>query len=391
MNYHLKFAYLYNKKIKFLRKYFSVNVPNKCDILIYNKTLSENITVNIPRIKNIFVLDTSEIIFYLNLKFFFNLFIYFFNKETLFIDLKFGFKRNLLRIIKDSLDFAIINLLEPKLVITYVDNHSRFGRLSKRFKKIRFIAIQNGLRPKWESKERIIHDIYLAFNQNQRIELKKLGWVINEFYNIGSLNAARQFSKLKYEKKKRDLLIVSGWRGNVEIDLNYQEQFKAMEEMHIFLNKIIKKEKYNVEIILRAKKNGEHWFINKYGINEEEYYKKIYGKNCKLIYYGKSHEDIYKEINKSHLCLTNLSTSVFEAFLYSHNGVFLNFHEDNFFFEGLPNEIVLSKFNLEFMEFRIKELIIDGRKRSEEIHKKSKIKANETLMKVEEIIRQKSI
>ena len=97
-----------------------------------------------------------------------------------------------------------------------------------------FIAIQNGCRSRWDTTYTCRHDIYLTFTNQEANLLNKLGWEIKEANNIGSLNAARVFATLKNQNFKNDLLIISCWRGNIEIDFDYLEQYKAMTEMHIF-------------------------------------------------------------------------------------------------------------------------------------------------------------
>ena len=45
---------------------------------------------------------------------------------------------------------ALISKINPKVIITNVDNNPRFGRLFLKFKNIRFVAIQNGSCSRWE-------------------------------------------------------------------------------------------------------------------------------------------------------------------------------------------------------------------------------------------------
>ena len=311
-------------------------------------------------------------------------------KELLLSILIDGSNKGFISYFKDILEETIINRIKPKLVISYIDNYPRFGRLSSKFKDIRFIAIQNGCRSRWDTKDACKHDIYLCFTKQEPNLLNKLGWDIKEAKNIGSLNAARSFATLQHKKFKNDLLIISCWRGNIEIDYDYLEQYKATKEMHIFLNSLIKKENYNAKIILRSGKDSHHWFVKKFNLNEEEYIKNIYGNNCEIIenkhYTKKGGKDIYEEIHKSHLSVSFLTSAILEGHIYGHNCLYLNFYKNDFYHQDFPKEIVFSKKNKILLESEIKRRINYSKKRSEDISLLSKSKSKDTLNKFGSII-----
>lgn len=297
-----------------------------------------------------------------------------------------GFNKHSMRIIKDCYHAAVLNHLKPNLVITFIDNNPRFGRLSRNFSRIRFLAIQNGCRSSWETVEACKHDIYLSFYDRDSITLRKLGWEINQSLSIGSINAARVFAFIKNEKVKRDILIISSWRGNIEIDKDYLNQFNAMQEMHFYLNDLVRKEKYKASIILRSQKNDEHWYVKKFASSEEDFYKKIYGDSCEILYNHSLGNDVYKHINNSYLSVAFLTSAILEGYLYGHKCFYLNFYKDNYYHNNFPLETVIEKNDLSLMSLKIKNKIIESKRIYQEIKKNSKTKSNQTLDSFKKIL-----
>tara|TARA_Y100001933_G_C19009863_1_gene568305 strand:+ start:1309 stop:2472 length:1164 start_codon:yes stop_codon:yes gene_type:complete len=366
---------------KKLNKIFIYKLPEKCDYIIYDEIRNYVFKESISPLRKIFILRNRGLYFYLIPSVLLKTFINICRKKIFFLILVDGFKNGFLRYLVDALHETIISELRPKIVITFIDNNPRFGRLSEKFKGIKFIAVQNGCRSRWDTKEPCIHNIYLTFTNQESIRLNKLGWLINKSKSIGSLNAARVFSSLKRKKVKRDLLIISTWRGDIEIDDHYKNHFKANKEMHIFLSKLIYKEKYNAAIILREQKGNKHWFVKEFGMNEEEFHKNIYGDQCKIIENQFTGENVYKEINDSNLSVAFLTSVILEGHIYGHNCLYLNFHDDNFYHDDFPKEIVISKKDKILIPLRMKEMINDSKNRNNEIYSISKARAKNTIYK----------
>ena len=371
---------LKNKRINIIFK-----LPSS-DVIIWEEVSEKIIREYLPSSKNIFVIKHREICVYLEPILLLNLFRNLLKKELILLMLIDGFKKGFLGYCRDSLDEAIINQIKPKIVITFIDNNPRFGRLSSKFKGIKFIAIQNGCRSRWDTQDVCKHDIYLSFTNQEAKSLSKLGWEIKEAHNVGSINAAKVFASLKSQNIKKDLLIISSWRGNIKIDFDYLEQYKAMTQMHIFLNSLIKKENYNASIILRSRRDGKHWFIQDFNLNEEEYYRNIYGDRCRIIDNKTLEKEIYEEINKSHLSVSFLTTAILEGHIYGHHCVYLNFYKNDFYHQDLPKELVLSNKNKILLESEIKKKINKAKKRSEDIFLISKTNSENTINKFRTIL-----
>ena len=383
----IRFKFIENiySKLKKIRINIIFKLPS-ADVIIWEEVRENIIREYLPSSKKIFVVKYRELCIYLEPTLLLNILRNLLKKELILIILIDGLKKGFLRYFKDSLDEAIINQIKPKLVITFIDNNPRFGRLSSKFEGIRFIAIQNGCRSRWDTQEVCKHDIYLSFLKQEANSLNKLGWEIKEANNIGSINAAKVFASLKSQNFKKDLLIISSWRGNIKIDFDYLEQYKAMTQMHIFLNSIIQKENYNAGIIMRSRREGKHWFIKDFNLNEEQYYRNIYGDRCEIIDNKTLEKEIYEEINKSHLSVSFLTTAILEGHIYGHNCLYLNFYKNDYYHQDLPKELILSNENKYLLESEIKKKINKAKKRSEDIFLISKTKSEHTINKFRKIL-----
>lgn len=256
----------------------------------------------------------------------------------------FSFLKIFLIFLKDMRIKTIIDITNPDLILTFNDNNPRLGRvINKYFIDKEFIAIQNGCRNTWESGPKCIHFDYFAFSSLEKNNLISSGWKIRKYHNVGSLNASINF--LEASKKKvpivRDILIVSSWRGNIKIDDDYIEQMDAMTKMNELLKKFIdKNSNLKVSILLRSEKNSIHWHIPYYDLNEENYYKSIFGKRINLINNEMIGKTCYFETLRSKLSVGFLSSVIYESSIYGLNAMYLNPLNHDSYHKDFPEKIV---------------------------------------------------
>ncbi len=256
----------------------------------------------------------------------------------------FSFFKIILIFLKDMRIKTIIDITNPDLILTFNDNNSRLGRVIKEyFKNKEFIAIQNGCRSTWESGSKCTHFDYFAFSSLEENNLISMGWQIRKYHNVGSLNASINFLD-GYQKKVtqvRDILIISSWRGDIKIDDDYIEQMDAMTKMNQLLSKFIdKNSNLKLSILLRSEKNSMHWHIPYYDLNEENYYKSIFGNKINLIPNKVIGKTCYLEILRSKLSVGFLSSVIYESSIYGLNAIYLNPLEHDLYHKDLPGKIV---------------------------------------------------
>ena len=111
-------------KIIFLSKKI-YKLPKKSDILIFDNTGAEILKTLIPKNTSIEILFTRN------------------ERINILIFLKSIWKVGNL---KENYIFEFISQVEPKIIITYIDNNLFYYSIKKHFPKIKFISIQNGKR-----------------------------------------------------------------------------------------------------------------------------------------------------------------------------------------------------------------------------------------------------
>ena len=72
-------------------------------------------------------------------------------------------------------------------------------------------------------------------------------------------------------------MIVSCWRGNIDYAPDVAESMMSMKKMDLSIAKHLSERKLKSAVILRSERNSDDWFMSEVGLNEEQYYKEIYG------------------------------------------------------------------------------------------------------------------
>ena len=174
----------------------SFNYPKKNKILIFDKVSSET-GCKILGLKKYQILYTrKEVLCF-----------------PILVDLLLKFKLN-------SLNYYIkyIELSDPKIVITFIDNNFIFYQLKKYFRSKKFISIQNGHRmaygdifgflQKNKKIKNLSADMIFTFNKNIMSEYKKK--ISSKFQAIGSLKN-NHVKVGKIIKKKTKFFIVNNY------------------------------------------------------------------------------------------------------------------------------------------------------------------------------------
>ena len=118
-------------------------LPENIDLVIFDNVSLKDLKKNLLKDLNYFVLKTryyeiDEV--YLSLKLF----------KKITKNFKYFFTKNFS--IQDIYFLSLIEVLEPKVVFTFIDNSYQFSSIAQNIddKKIKFIALQNGMRHMWQ-------------------------------------------------------------------------------------------------------------------------------------------------------------------------------------------------------------------------------------------------
>ena len=201
-----------------------------------------------------------------------------------FLNLKFTFKDYIL---------AFISKVNPKVVLTFYDNYLFFYELKNYFPEIKFIAVQNGFRHKFEldnykkhKNKRLFVDYLFTFGKNSDIFYKKF-LRCNNFIHFGSFR--NNNIKLKGSSEKKNILFISTFtlHGYLHKNDNYNVTNKIIKILNIFCEKkkiklfiagtsmknylteknfLLSKlpKKHNVLVVRRKSQYGNYSLINKF-------------------------------------------------------------------------------------------------------------------------------
>lgn len=300
------FATLYKRYNK-LKKYFAFaeikwTLPEKCDVVIYDKTGSDEIFKYLIGFKVDVLEARGES---LNIP---ACILMFFN--SIFWKGKY----------LESYFISYIKIASPKIVITYIDNDSKFYFFSKYLPNSKTIIIQNGVRTPFEScfsnkisSDNCYVDHMLLFNEAIAEKFRKI--ISGNIETIGSLiNNEIEISGL-YEEGT--VLFISQYRDpptenmpfiilNEGVNISWKEFYATEENLINYLQKWCFKNHYKLNISGCNSKNmsSEYFFFQN----------TLYGTKCIWEYFPRENRNSsYELIDSAELVIFVDSTLGYES------------------------------------------------------------------------------
>tara|TARA_B100000963_G_scaffold231741_1_gene202330 strand:+ start:9193 stop:10347 length:1155 start_codon:yes stop_codon:yes gene_type:complete len=225
---------------------------------------------------------------------------------------------------------AYIEEVNPKFVITFIDDAPVFHRLNANYKKDSiFISIQNGLRPqshfKYYTKQSdfLPHKMshFFCFGSSDVKSFKKEGYKVDNYYPFGSLVGGIYWKEIsKKTSIKYDICYVSCWVSESRSDLNENEMKvwradrygnKVLENN---LKKLISENDYSVIIALKYENSTE----------EFEHFYRLFGDTVQYQYSKREEFSTYRAIDKSRLVISLYSTCGAETLGIGRKALFSN-------------------------------------------------------------------
>ena len=281
-------------KIIFLSKKI-YKLPKKSDILIFDNTGAEILKTLIPKNTSIEILFTRN------------------ERINILIFLKSIWKVGNL---KENYIFEFISQVEPKIIITYIDNNLFYYSIKKHFPKIKFISIQNGKR------DNVFFDkLQKNFETAEVDYLFCFGEYIKKIYekNIKSkiitIGSIKNNQIIRRNFNKKGILFISEYttskkkvnfklKKNLAVSANdfWNEPQKKIIN---FLIKYCQKKNIYLKVLARPGNNpSEIMFFDKL--------KKKYKSDFKLVF-PKTIAESYLECDKSEIVITIDSTLGYES------------------------------------------------------------------------------
>lgn len=206
---------------------------------------------------------------------------------------------------------AIIDILEPKVLITYTDNGGLMGKLKSVYPEKLVISVQNGTRCQhpitgWVVGSKI--SVLYGFGDYEKALLDRRGVSVDEYIPAGSLKHGiyRSLHGQKKGKKKRDICFISAYRPNFSD--NPVSAIRLFGKYHkSFFSALVKVCEDNELTLTVAFKTNE--------LSEFEYYKSLdVNGSAKFIANDKKELSSYIAAEDSRVMVALLSSLAFELF-----------------------------------------------------------------------------
>ena len=360
--------YFVLKKIKWIK-----NKSLKTKIIIFDYITLQTLKKYVLKNYQYFVISNrlDKIKLYLSIEIimhFFKNYIFFLNKKLLIQDIYF---------------LTLIEIINPKIVLTMIDNSFQFCKIAKNInnKNIKFIALQASMKHQRKFSTHLYrqgllkknlnlefyYPLYLLLGKYDLKECSENNIKIIKSDFVGSLNLANFLKSIKKKtfKKKYDICLISDHGayhdefGKEKIRL---DNFKLIEKGYIALTKwTIKlsiKNKLKFIFIFKRKKNTHE------SKNEKFYYKKLLSKKdysylLKNSSFNSRHNvyNSYKKVFQSKLTLSVSSTLLREALVTKNKILSCNFTGFKIFDFPIKGLCYFSKINYKKFEERVKNLI----------------------------------
>lgn len=182
--------------------------------------------------------------------------------------------------------FNFIVYVNPKFIVTHIDNNEFFFELKKSFPKIKFIAIQNGLSLAGFSEEQVnlkswYLDYFFVYSDSYKLAYQK--FVEGKIINIGSLiNNEKKIST----NKEKQIIFISQYRKKIKNNkkfYRFKNKDASWEEFYFAEKKVIEfLSSYCLKKDIKLCIAGVYDRINS---REKEFYENIIGNISKKLYW----------------------------------------------------------------------------------------------------------
>ncbi len=330
-------------------------IPTDIDVLIYGEPHSELLISNILDGMSYYVypIDIKKI--YITRKIFFA-----YIKSFKVFDVKKILTKNniiysLIRELLMHWEWCTIKTINPKIVLTIIDNSGLYHWLAKKEKNMKFFAIQNGNRLYKEliNIHKYYHQNLFCFGDHEKRQFMNNKHTVENYYPVGSLKLGifkEKFYKNNY-KIKYDLLIVSQFRPYInkevqDLPSEHAENKINDAKLHEILSRVVRDNNYKTGIILTDLE------IKK----QIKYFSEYYQDNVEYIENNLNILKSYEAVMESKIILGISSTLIIEAFGFNKKVLCMDFDGHNNF-NDYENIITLKNPSYEYINYRIKKLI----------------------------------
>ena len=319
--------------------------PSSSDVIIFDETNSNQVELVIPESLTVSIFKMRPMEFYITPRILFS-----FIRNLKYFTFRNGVASNRGWFYKIFWQLLCIYIKadlisrNPKAIITSIDNSGNFGWLSENYHLAPCIAIQNGFRLTYDSNSQSKYycQHLFCFGEREVIDYPKLGYKVDHFHPVGSLNSSLNFdSQLCDIKPIYDLLVVSCWRGNIGYAKDVEDSMKAMRLMDETLAQYLQNRDLKTAVIMRSERDSDQWVMPEIGMSEEDYYKSIYGDLIEIIDVNFMERNVYPVMQSAEVIVAGFSTTcLIEAYAMRKKVLYMNFCGNNKYHRDFKSEIL---------------------------------------------------
>lgn len=260
---------------------------------------------------------------------------------------------------------ACLDCIQPRVVLTLIDNSGVFHALSRAYPDAVFVAIQNGARTPWCMTEamqspphpasRISMPLLFCFGTYEQHLYAKYGQDVDEFKVVGSLMAGyyAKFGRTAHSSAKFDICLISQWHGHFyEPYHGRQQQFvhlvrQGIDRLCDFLAKFLERHD-GIRLAVATRFQDS---------KEIDFYRQYFGTKATYVDYDPDRFSTLSTIEASKVTVVFNSTAGYEAFGLRNKVLFCDLSDGDWFTCPLEGIWALNKPTYPAFESRIEELL----------------------------------
>jgi surface carbohydrate biosynthesis protein len=207
---------------------------------------------------------------------------------------------------------ALLHEIEPRAVLTFIDDSVLFQWLCRFYPKATFIAVQNGIRSSADltkftsalcdpAPQQIHLPIYFCHGQRDVDQMRRHGAQVAEYVPVGSALAGAYHPSHTQSVRHR-LCLVSLWHASMEFEGAYPDLWRGISQLDSYLERYSVETNTSVTIALRSADP-----------REAAYFRRVFGPEVLLIPRVPG-QSIYAVMAESDLIVSVSSTALMEAF-----------------------------------------------------------------------------
>ena len=325
-------------KLRGQASHFNFRAPSKSSVVIFDRVGSDRIIQFLLYGIDYAILDVRKRVYYLNARILFHLMRRLMRAHREFPTYKnesLSYIRSAINSLHTNNLLSFLDYMNPKIIITGVDNSGQFHRLSREYEGPIYIAVQNGLRAE-QSMRSVLPPIkkfprfvskshYFSFGPYTEDVHQKYGHEVANFHPVGAMLSGHFLSEMRASgqvEKRFDLCIVSQWRENIEESretINGENNrgplfLKCLHTINDYIRKYTQEKTAKLCVALATVEN-----------REKEFFMRDLGEDLVMIEQNRKEMSTYRAMGQSGVVIGINSAALFEALGLGNRVLFCNF------------------------------------------------------------------